>query len=94
MTTFGDIFDDTLGHMRGDVHLGINKNAKPTVELERLTVKGAITTVQEPTDWISNMITTIKPDRSIRLCIDPYIPSQSRAEAKPLSSACDRGYST
>ncbi len=27
MTTFGDIFDATLGHMRGDVHLEINENA-------------------------------------------------------------------
>ena len=92
MTTFGDIFDGTLGHMRGDVHLEINENAKPTVmpprrvplaikprlkqELERLTARGAITTVQEPTDWVSNMITIIKPDGSIRLCIYPYHVNQ------------------
>ena len=87
MTTFGDIFDGT-----GDVHLEINENAKPTVmpprrvpvaikprlkqELERLTARGAITTVQEPTDWVSNMITIIKPDGSIRLCIYPYHVNQ------------------
>ena len=92
MTIFGDIFDGTLGHMRGDVHLEIDENAKPTVmpprrvpiaikpkvkqELERLTAREAITPVQEPTDWVSNMITTIKPDGSIRLCIDPHYLNQ------------------
>ena len=92
MTIFGDIFDGTLVHMRGDVHLEIDENAKPTVmpprrvpiaikpkvkqELERLTAREAITPVQEPTDWMSDMITTIKPDGSIRLCIDPHYLNQ------------------
>ena len=31
MTIFGDIFDGKLGHMRGDVHLVIVENDKPTV---------------------------------------------------------------
>ena len=74
------------------MHLEIDKNAKPTVmpprrvpiaikpkvkqELERPTAREAITPVQEPTDWVSNMITTIKPDGSIRLCIDTHYLNQ------------------
>ena len=92
MTTFGNIFDGKLGHMQGDVHLVIDENAKPTImpprrvpiaikpkvkqELDRLMARGAITPVQEPTEWVSNMITTIKPDGSIRLCIDPHYLNQ------------------
>ena len=31
-----------------------------------------ISPIQEPTDWVSSMIATKKPDGNIRLCIDPH----------------------
>ena len=98
---FWRLLDGTLGHTWEDVYLEINENAKPTVmpprrvpksikpkvkqELERLRVKEAVTPVQELTDWVSNMITTIKPDGSFRLCIDPhYIYQELKRNHNPL----------
>lgn len=88
MESYADVFDESLGSMEGKVHLEINPNARPVImpprrvpvaikdkvkkELERLTERGAITPIQEPTDWVSSLITTTKADGNIRLCIDPH----------------------
>ena len=88
MESYADVFDETLGNMEEEIHLEIRPNAKPVSmpprrvpvaikdklrkELERLTERGAIAPVQEPTEWVSSMITTMKPDGNIRLCIDPH----------------------
>ena len=39
-------------------------------KLEELTKQGIITKVQEPTAWISNIVTIMKPGK-LQLCIDP-----------------------
>ena len=88
MESYADVFDETLGNMEEEIHLEIRPNAKPVSmpprrvpvaikdklrkELERLTEMGAIAPVQEPTEWASSMITTMKPVGFIRLCIDPH----------------------
>ena len=36
--------------------------------MERLEVNGR---VQEPTDWVNSMVTVIKPNGKLRICIDP-----------------------
>jgi len=39
-------------------------------KLDQLMKQGIITTVEEPTAWISNIVTIVKPGK-IRVCIDP-----------------------
>jgi len=41
-------------------------------ELDCLTPRQAISRVEDPTDWVSSMIATQKPNGSICLCIDPH----------------------
>jgi len=84
---YADVFGDDLGCMEGKVHLETDPNITPTVmpprripvaikdkvkaEIERQTERKVISPVEEPTDWVSSMTTVIKPDGSVRLCIDP-----------------------
>ena len=84
---YQDVFSAGLGRMEGTVHLTVDEKATPVVmqprrvpvavkdklkeELDRLTKAGAITPIEEPTDWVSNIITVQKPDGRIRVCIDP-----------------------
>ena len=88
MIKYSDVFGEELSRMEGKVHLETDPNVAPTVmpprrvpvalkeklrnELDRLTQRKAISPIQEPTDWISTMIAARKPDRNIRLCIDPH----------------------
>ena len=41
------------------------------VELERLTKEGIITEVKEHTEWINLILPVMKPNSSLRLCLDP-----------------------
>ena len=88
MSEYSDVFGEELGRMEGKVHLETDPNVAPTVmpprrvpvalkeklknELHRLTQRKVISSIQEPTDWVSSMIATKKPDGDIRLCIDPH----------------------
>ena len=40
-------------------------------ELERLTKEGKITEVKEHTEWINSIVTVMKPNNRLRLCLDP-----------------------
>ena len=40
-------------------------------ELDRLTKEGIITEVQENTEWINPIVPVMKPNGSLRLCMDP-----------------------
>ncbi len=76
-----------LGHMPGKVHLEIKEDAKPVImpprhvpmaikpklkdELTRLEKLGVIKKVNNPTDWVSSMVTVVKPNGKLRVCIDP-----------------------
>ena len=79
---------EELGRMEGKVHLETYPNVAPAVmppcrvpvalkerlinKLDRLTQKKVISPIQEPTDWVSSMIATKKPDGNICLCTDPH----------------------
>ena len=87
MSEYSDVFGEELGRMEGKVHLESDPNVAPTVmpprrvpvalkeklknELDRLTQRKVISPIQEPTDWVSSMISAKKPDGNIRLCIVP-----------------------
>ena len=40
-------------------------------ELEKLTKEGIITEVKEHTEWINSIVPVMKPNGSLRLCLDP-----------------------
>lgn len=40
-------------------------------ELERIEHLGVIEHVREPTDWVNSMVTVVKPNGKLRICIDP-----------------------
>ena len=40
-------------------------------ELERLAKEGIITEVHEHTEWINSIVSVMKSDGSLRLCLDP-----------------------
>ena len=46
---------------------------KPTLkaELERLTDIGVLMPVNEPTDWVSNLVIATKESGDLRLCLHP-----------------------
>lgn len=44
---------------------------KLKTELERLTDLGLLIPVDEPTDWVSNLVVATKPSGDLRICLDP-----------------------
>ena len=81
------IFNDELGCLAGECKLKINENVKPVImpskripialrpilknELDRLENKQVIAKIEEPTEWVSQVVLTKKKNGKARLCIDP-----------------------
>ena len=90
------VFDGSLGTLPGKVHLQIDANRKPMVlparkipvairekfknELKRLEDLKVIASVDEPTEWVSQIVVAMKKSGLLRICIDP----------KPLNAALKR----
>lgn len=77
---FSDVFKVELGDVEGELHLVLDKTVVPVklpcrkwpeaitkvkAELERLQALGVITTVNTPTDWVSSVEVTMKPNGSV-----------------------------
>ncbi|XP_052792117.1 uncharacterized protein LOC128226273 [Mya arenaria] len=76
-----------LGCLPREVKIEIDKSAKPVVhpprkvpimlkdkvkaELLKMERLGVIVRQKEPTPWVNSMVTVTKPDKSVRICIDP-----------------------
>lgn len=59
------------------LHTEFQKRKKPyKAELQRLQEEGIIVPVKEDTQWVNSVVTTNKPDGSIRLCLDPNDPNK------------------
>lgn len=41
------------------------------IKLKELLEKGIVSYVEKPTDWLNNIVIIEKPDKSLRLCLDP-----------------------
>ena len=49
------------------------KQAKLKDLLDKMTEKGIIADVDQPTDWVSKLVITEKPDGAMIICLDPNL---------------------
>ena len=93
---YADVFGKDLGTIPGKVHLEVDSDCKPVIlparkvpvsvrdkfkeELKRLESLKVITPVDEPTEWVSQIVVAMKKSGELRVCIDP----------KPLNAALKR----
>ena len=93
---YPDVFDKGLGTIPGKVHLQVHPGSKPVIlparkvpvsirekfkeELQRLESLKVIAPVDEPTEWVSQIVVAVKKSGELRVCIDP----------KPLNDALKR----
>jgi transposase InsO family protein len=82
----GEVNNKQLGYL-GTIHLHLKPGAHPKILPARkvphsllekakqaitdLVDQGVLTKVQDPTDWVSQMVIVEKQDGSLRVCIDP-----------------------
>lgn len=94
--TYNDVFTSPVESLPGDVHFELDSTVVPVqcaprnvpvvlkaavkAQLDQYEKDGHLTTVTQPTDWISNLV-IVKTDK-LRLCIDP----------KPLNCALKRSH--
>lgn len=87
ISEYGEVFHDTLGQLPGVAHFEVDESVSPVVspcrkvplalrpvlksKLRDLTEKGVIAPVNQPTDWLSNLVHTPKKNGDIRICLDP-----------------------
>ena len=72
---------DTTHHIKVDpackpvIHpprkIPVTIRAKVKEELQRMEHLGVIERIHEPTDWVNSMVTVVKPNGKLRICIDP-----------------------
>lgn len=83
---YTDVFNDPVESLPGDVHFELDPNVAPVqasprnvpvafrdavkAQLDKYEADGHLTSVSEPTDWISNMVIVKQPEK-LRICIDP-----------------------
>ena len=84
---YKDVFEGDLATLEGKQHLAVDPTVLPNVspsrrvpfaikpklktELERLTDIGVLMPVDEPSDWVSNLVIATKESGDLRLCLDP-----------------------
>ena len=82
---YADVFEG-LGYLKDPYHIEIDPAAQPVIhpphkvpvtlreplrqELKRMEENDILAPVSEATDWVSSMVTVVKPNK-LRICIDP-----------------------
>lgn len=86
LETYSDVFEG-IGCLPGKHKIDIDPSVTPKIhpprkvplkleekvkqELKRMENDGIIAKETEPTDWVSSMVTVVKPDGRVRKCLDP-----------------------
>ena len=98
---YSDVFSDDLGTLPGNVHLTIDETVQPVAItscrlpisqkgkvkeiLENMEKKNIVSKVDQPTDWVSRMVTATKSNGDIRVCIDPQVLNKAlKREFHPI----------
>lgn len=93
---YPDVFEDTIGQLPGIAHFKVDKSIAPTIsplhnvpislrpelkaKLEQMCEQEIIEQVDQPTEWVSNIVITKKKNGQLRICLDP----------RPLNEALQR----
>ena len=94
VAAYPDVFHDAVGTLEGEVHLTVDPSISPVAmparnlpislrskvktELDRLLRLGVISPIDEPTEWVNQIVVVEQKDSDkVRICIDP----------KPLNKA-------
>ena len=83
---FENVFGE-VGCLEGECHIVVDPDVTPVVaaprkvpfalrdplkqELDRMEKLGVITKVDEPSDWVNPLVVVEKPNKSLRICLDP-----------------------
>jgi transposase InsO family protein len=84
---FPTMFDGNVGQFQGEATLQLSPDAKPVQlapraipqsilpqlkkELDRMEQEGIIRPCPETTEWVHNIVTVVKKNGTLRLCLDP-----------------------
>ena len=107
VATYPDVFQ-CLDCMEGALHLEVDESASPSImpprrvpltlkerlkeELACLERANVIKREEEPTDWVSSLVVTEKPNGKLRVCIDPQLLNKALKRSPRLSAASNRGH--
>ena len=103
LESYSDVFEGLGCISKTDYHIKVDETAQPVVhpprrvpvtlrpkiqaELNRMEEMEVIEKVEEPTDWVNSMVTIVKPNGSLRICIDPRDLNQAiKREPYPMST--------
>ena len=103
LTCYSDVFKGLGCISKTDYHIKVDKAYQPVVhpprrvpvtlrpkiqaELSRMEELDVIERVEEPTDWVNSMVTIVKPNGSLRICIDPRDLNKAiKREPYPMST--------
>ena len=86
MSEYNDLFQG-LGRLEGKVSICLREDARPVIhpprnvpialkdrlktELEKMEEMGVIIKQTEPTEWVNSLVLVVKPNKQLRVCIDP-----------------------
>ena len=87
LDSYSDVFERLGCITDASYHIKVDENAQPIVhtprkvpvtlrpkvqqELKHMEELDVIEKVEEPTDWVNSMVTIVKPNGKLRICIDP-----------------------
>ena len=103
LDSYSDVFEGLGRISNTDHHIKVDKTFQPVVhmprrvpitlrpkvqvELNRTEELDAIEKVEEATDWVNSMVTIVKPNGSLRICIDPRDLNKAiKREPHPMST--------
>ena len=101
MSKYKDVFNKDMGTFKNNVHLTVDTSAEPMAipscrvpinlkdkvfeKLREMEKAKIIEKVDQPTDWVSRMVTAVKKTGDLRICIDPQALNKAlKRELHPL----------
>ena len=103
LDSYSDVFEGLGCISNTDYHIKVDKTCQPVVhmprrvpvtlrpkiqaELNQMEELDVIEKVEEATDWVNSMVTIVKPNGSLRICIDPRDLNKAiKREPYPMST--------
>ena len=102
---YTSVFSKELGCFPSELHLKVNPAITPVQlpirrtpislkgklkgELDRLESIGVISRIEEPTEWVSSLVVTPKPNGTLHVCLDPKLLNRGLKRSHYSMSALD-----